>query len=116
MNNTFIIPISNKQYIVYLPIQGILFKGNTAVVNLFYKAMQGDESAQAKFGLTPAHVNMLNQNEGDYFKRNKDTGFKPTTVSLFLTSGCSMKCMYCYADAGEKNHQIKKEYIEVAVN
>ena len=27
--------------------------------------------------------------------------FKPTVVTLFPTSRCNLRCIYCYADAGE---------------
>jgi uncharacterized protein len=28
--------------------------------------------------------------------------FKPTSATLFLTSGCNLRCVYCYARAGEQ--------------
>ena len=33
--------------------------------------------------------------------RNDQTGFDPEGVSLFLTTRCSMRCIYCYSDGGD---------------
>ena len=57
-NNVFHIPINSNQHIVYLPIQGIIFSGNSAAVNLFNKALQGDEKGKEE-GRDAFHVSAL---------------------------------------------------------
>lgn len=117
MNNIFIIPDTENQFIVYLPILGILFKANGSALNLFQKALDGDIAAQKQFGLTPRQIDKFNKKEKVGFTQKiNQVKFKPTTVSLFLTSDCSMKCVYCYASAGENSNQIKMEYIKIAIN
>lgn len=116
-HNVFVIPDIDNTYIVYLPIHGILFKGNAASVNLFHKALSGDKVALSRFGMTEEQARKLTRmNNNRSPESNPKVQFNPTTVSLFLTSDCSMKCAYCYASAGENHTQIKKEYIEVAIN
>jgi uncharacterized protein len=116
-NNIFILPHTNNQFIVYLPIQGILFKANANAINQFYIALQGDKNAQLSLGLTTEQiVKIFQTEENELLITDKKCHFKPTSVSLFLTTNCSMKCTYCYASAGESHFNIKKEYIEVAVN
>lgn len=114
--NVFLIPFRGKQFIVYLPIHGILFKGNAGVINIFYNALNGDTNAQSRFGLSSGQVANICQAEKRKSLRLEEKPFQPTTVSLFLTTNCSLKCKYCYANAGESNKQIKKEYIEAAVS
>ena len=117
INNIFILPHTNNLFIVYLPVQGILFKANATAVNNFYNALKGDKNAQLSFGLSPESVAKINQaEEKTSIKTDRKCLFRPTSVSLFLTTNCSMKCIYCYARAGESNVQIEKEYIETAVS
>jgi len=117
MNNIFIIPDTDDQFIVYLPILGILFKANGSALNLFRKALDGDVEAQKQFGITSHQIGKLNKKEEVRVNQKiNQVKFKPTSVSLFLTSDCSMKCEYCYASAGENSNQIKMEYIKVAIN
>lgn len=116
IHNVFIIPVVNKQFIVYLPLHGIIFSGNSALVNHFYKALSGDECAQTDFGLSPEEIKIICENGKRLSMENRgNTDFKPTSVSLFLTTDCSMACTYCYANAGEKKIRIKKEFAEVAI-
>jgi uncharacterized protein len=117
LSNIFLIPHLDNQFIVYLPLFGILFKGNAAAINHFHKALQGDKPAQEDFGLSSELVNRINQPEGIFTQGGKfKNKFNPTSVSLFLTTDCSMKCIYCYANAGEKKVKINKEFVEVAIN
>jgi len=111
----YLIPHKNNQYIVYLPIHGIIFLGNTSAINLFYNALNGDNKAQSSFGLTPRQVAKIRTTESKS-QTDKKGHFHPTTVTLFLTTNCSLKCKYCYANAGESNVHIKKKYIEIAVS
>jgi uncharacterized protein len=116
-SNIFIIPYGRSKFIIYLPVHGILFKANAAAVNQFYNALNGDKLALSQFGLTSRQVKSIHQHEENRFSNLKsETRFNPTSVSLFLTTDCSMKCVYCYASSGEKKSQIRKGYIEVAVN
>jgi uncharacterized protein len=115
--NVFIIPYAENLYIVYLPIQGIILKCNAATVNLLNAALEGDTSAMEKLGLTEAETEQITCVENDKpALPSSPVKFKPTAVTLFLTTGCSMNCLYCYASAGEKNVHIKHEYIEAAVD
>jgi uncharacterized protein len=116
ISNVFILPYTNKLFIVYLPLQGILFKANAKAVNHFYNALNGDLKAQEDFGLTTDMVSGIFKTGLNSLQKNdKDYIFRPTSVSLFLSGKCSMRCTYCYANAGESNTELKKEYIEVAI-
>ena len=46
--------------------------------------------------------------------------FKPTSVTLFSSSQCNLRCVYCYANAGEENDNLKIEVakagIDLAIN
>jgi uncharacterized protein len=116
-DNIFMIPFGSGQFIVYLPLHGILFKANTAAINLFNNALKGDAVAAAKFGLSQEQINVILGREKDFPPvKDRTVVFKPTILSLFLTTACSMKCIYCYADAGNSIMKIRLEYIEIATD
>jgi uncharacterized protein len=115
-SNVFVLPCTKKQFIVYIPLLGILFKANATAVNHFYNALEGDTKALSDFGLTQDLVRRVLQPEDPGFQKDTvDPFFRPETVSLFLTGKCSMRCTYCYASAGETNNELKKEYIDAAI-
>jgi uncharacterized protein len=43
-------------------------------------------------------------------------GFDPDGVSLFLTTRCSMRCIYCYSNGGEKNQKMPWEIARTALD
>lgn len=115
--NIFLIPCGRDKFIVYLPLHGILFKANTAAINQFHSALKGDLAAAAKFGLSNEQVTDILRREKEFsVRKERSIHFCPTTLSLFLTTACSMKCTYCYADAGNSRVKIKPEYIEIAAD
>jgi uncharacterized protein len=115
-SNVFVLPFTKKQFIVYIPLSGILFKANATAVNHFYNALNGDTKAMSDFGLTHDIVTgILHADDTSFQKNAGDLYFKPTSVSLFFTGKCSMRCTYCYASAGETNNELKKEYIDAAI-
>jgi len=117
INNVFVIPFAENRFIVYLPLSGILFKANTAAVNLFYKALAGDSMAQEKLSLSQDLVARIKKENTDHQTIVPGSvQFTPTMVNLFLTTDCSMRCVYCYASGGESRINIKKEFVEVAIS
>lgn len=101
----FTIPLDNGQYLIYAPLRKTAFVGNAAVVNSLADLKEGKLS-QAQ-NLDESLVEFLRRLEildaGDELK--PITSFfgepEPTTVTLFLTTACNLRCTYCYASAGD---------------
>ncbi|MDR1275265.1 MAG: SPASM domain-containing protein [Candidatus Accumulibacter sp.] len=104
----FVIPLEANRFLVYAPLRRAAFVGNAGVVNLLADlregrtegvkegADSGDEALEFLRRLeivdagpeTPPHETFADEPE-------------PTSVTLFLTTACNLRCTYCYAAAGE---------------
>ena len=98
----FSIPLTPGKYLIYAPLKGIAFLGNSALVNAIVEACQDPSRAlQAtdKFKLLDQfHFFQPEQvPEDDY----RDKGVQYDSVVLFLTNQCNLRCSYCYALSGE---------------
>ena len=40
----------------------------------------------------------------------------PTSISLFLSSGCNLRCNYCYYSSGNKMKDLSKEQLDIIIN
>ena len=102
-SDVFCIP-HEDQYIIYLPLRGIIMQGNAQLVNRLYKARLGDADALAELGTTEAFMDELFESKKalERLTRPKELPpFAPTSVTLFLTNECTLRCKYCYANGGE---------------
>lgn len=103
--DVFVIPLLDR-YLVYAPLRRAAFITNAAGVNLLYRLRQGnvqpaseEESAYLRF----CQEISLTGEEGDFPISTLEWGvFKPTEVTLFLTTRCNLRCIYCYASAGDR--------------
>lgn len=98
----FSIPISKRKYLIYAPLKGIAFLGNTSLVNAIAEACQNPFRAlQTKDEfrvLDQLHFFQPEPLPSDEFQ---DRGVQYDAVILFLTNQCNLRCSYCYASSGE---------------
>lgn len=101
VENIFCIPHADN-FIVYAPLWGILLQGNAQFVNLFYSALHGDKDSLKEFGVanTDIFASLNHHNNPFVGSPSKCHPFTPTSVSLFLTTACTLRCRYCYASGG----------------
>lgn len=100
--DVFCIPHKGK-CIIYLPLRGILLLGNAKFVNLLCRARLGDKGALKRLNIDQKFINefFASKRQLDYLRRPRPlTSFQPTSVSLFLTNDCTLRCRYCYAEGG----------------
>jgi len=97
----FTVPVDGR-FLVYAPLRQAAFLTTADGVNAIADLRDGNaESVDAEF------VDFLRQLEivdgGEEFKpvTHFEGDPKPTTVTLFLTTACNLRCTYCYAQAGE---------------
>lgn len=100
----FVVPVASH-FLIYAPLQQTGFLANAKVVNFIADLRDGrwdDTSSDHRemvellrqFGIVDGSADQL-----------PITTFhgepKPTTVTLFLTTACNLRCTYCYASAGD---------------
>lgn len=103
-DDVFILPYG-KSYIVYVPLRRASFVANARMVNLLVRARQGDQAALKKLGVDDSFVRALFDAPDQYqhlAKPREVPSFRPTSISLFLTSRCTLRCTYCYAEGGDR--------------
>ncbi len=100
----FIIP-TDGAYIVYAPLRQAAFVANAATVNLLAALQSGaeiplDDDCQNLVALLRHLLIIDGGPEVPPVTAHHGTP-KPTTCTLFLTTGCNLRCTYCYAAAGD---------------
>lgn len=116
--DVFCIPHENG-YIIYLPLRGLILFGNASLVNALCRARSGDESALAELGIDEALVSELFESGRHLaiLSAPKDTpAFAPTSVTLFLTNDCTLRCRYCYADGGHNSNEMPFDMASAVVD
>lgn len=112
----FSIPLEANRYLVYAPLRRAAFIANTAVVNFLADLREGNyaTAVDPDGSLTKFlnHLHIINaEPEAPLL-----TIFKgkpcPAALTLFLTTACNLRCMYCYASAGDT--PLKSMKMEVA--
>lgn len=101
--DVFCLPYKDK-YIIYFPLKNVILLGNAKLINLLYKARLGNKSALNELGINSALVAKLFESatEASHLKKRQEIEpFTPTTVTLFLTNDCTLRCQYCYANGGK---------------
>ncbi|MCA1565871.1 MAG: radical SAM protein [Acidobacteria bacterium] len=101
----FIIPMETGEYIVYAPLRRAAFVANARVVNFLANLQEGffDENADPDGYLVEFLRRLKILDAGSetlpltIFSGNPE----PTSVTLFLTTACNLRCTYCYASAGD---------------
>jgi uncharacterized protein len=101
----FTIPLQRDRFIVYAPLRRAAFVGNARVVNFLADLHAGifDPTADPDGSLVEFLRRLEILDAGP--EKLPITVFggdpEPTSVTLFLTSACNLRCTYCYASAGD---------------
>ena len=103
----YVIPVSSgsDKYILYRPLAGLAFIGNRAMANLTQALLNNELDASAQ---VPENMLAFLRSSG-YLEPDPPapgsplTAFAPTMAVLLLSNQCQLRCIYCYAAAGEAN-------------
>jgi hypothetical protein len=97
----FVIPLTSTSYIVYAPLRRAAFVANASMVNFLASLQQGDYDAAGDPGTSlVAFLRRLQILDGDLEAPPNSTFSgppEPTSITLFLTTACNLRCTYCYA-------------------
>jgi len=99
------IPLEAGRYIVYAPLRRAAFVTNARVVNFLADLQMGilDDSFDQDGALVEflRRMEMLDAGDETLPVTNFSGDPEPTSVTLFLTTACNLRCTYCYAAAGD---------------
>jgi uncharacterized protein len=99
------IPLEAGRYIVYAPLRRAAFVTNASVVNFLADLQAGilDDSVDPQGALVEflRRMEILDAGNESLPVTNFCGDPQPTSVTLFLTTACNLRCTYCYASAGD---------------
>lgn len=108
----FVIPLDGGRYVVYAPLRRAAFIANARTVNFLADLQAGffDEGADPDGSLVELmrQLEILDAGPEDLPVTIFGGDPEPTTVSLFLTTACNLRCTYCYAMAGDTPVRVMK--------
>ena len=101
----FVIPLETGHHLVYAPLRRAAFVANGRVVNFLADLRTGTLDTAADPDETLAgflrRLEILDAGpEAPPLTRFRGEP-EPTSVTLFLTTACNLRCTYCYASAGD---------------
>lgn len=115
----FVIP-DGDNYILYAPFEkGVLLVNKAAVRTLqdFKKGIRNGLDPDSDFFKQLIQAGMLVTGKESCQRFPKDqAGFDPGGLSLFLTTRCSMRCIYCYSNGGESPRVMPWETAKAAID
>jgi uncharacterized protein len=116
----FVIP-DNENFILYAPaVKGVLLVNEKAVQVLRHFNKGGKDYFDGKSPfwaqMVQAGIIVPEQEESPRVKfPDNPRDFDPEEVSLFLTTKCSMRCIYCYSSGGEHPRLMPWETAQAAI-
>jgi uncharacterized protein len=101
----FTIPLDRQRWIIYAPLRQAAFIANAKFVNFIADLKDGryEPSADPDGSIVEflRRLEIVDSN----VERRPVTSYQgdpsPTSVTLFLTTACNLRCTYCYASAGD---------------
>lgn len=101
----FVVPLDQGRHLVYAPLRRAAFVANATVVNVLADLKSGafDNAADPDGTLVAflRRMEILDAAREQPPRRVLQGAPKPTSVTLFLTTACNLRCTYCYASAGD---------------
>ena len=112
----FVIPVERGRYLIYAPLRRAAFVGNAKIVDFLADVRDGrlDACADPDGSLVEflRRLEILDARPERQPIASVRSRPEPTSVTLFLTTGCNLRCTYCYAASGDT--PFKHMTVEVA--
>lgn len=101
----FTIPIENNNFIIYAPLRQAAFVANSSMVNFIADIKDGrynnEQDIDGSLIEFLEQLEIVNSSPDQLPITIFENEPQPTSVSLFLTTACNLRCTYCYASAGD---------------
>jgi len=99
----FTVPLEDETFLIYAPLRRAAFVANAAAVNRVADIREqspnsGDDADWIEF---LRQLEIVDAGEEERPTTTFQGDPKPTSVTLFLTTACNLRCTYCYAAAGD---------------
>lgn len=111
----FTLPLERGRYLVYAPLRRTACIANARAVNVLADLQAGrhDPEEDPGGGLLPflRRLQLLDARPDAPPLTTFQGPPEPTTLTLFLTTACNLRCTYCYASAGDT----PKKFMDLAV-
>jgi len=106
--NTFVVPHEDG-YLVYAPLAGRVVRVNAQCVAQLKRYLETRDSAVVDRSVVDSigGLGWLHPSPCP-IPLPVDRHYHPASATLFLTSGCNLRCAYCYAEAGDSSPQVMK--------
>ena len=102
----YVTPVGSR-FLVYRPLRPLAFVANAALVNLMavwrYQPPPADDADPAARFLHS--IGFFEPDSPAPAEPAETETFEPTIAVCLLTTGCNLRCVYCYASAGEQRPQ-----------
>lgn len=117
-NDIFAISTSPNEYLIYSPIRQIVFKANSSALSQIKEHLDNKKTENQSEVISQLEsigfFTPLSQSE--ILKRVPLQGSPQTTLTISLTYSCNLKCVYCYASAGEQLGRISEPAMLSAID
>lgn len=113
----FVVPNKDK-YLVYAPFKGAVLEVNSSTIRLLQNIQKGISTEGKEEIVERLKMSgILEVAEGKPSRiRFKDNLPTDSSVTLFPTSECNLRCIYCYASAGDIHENMSLDTAKSAVN
>jgi uncharacterized protein len=117
----FTIPLQRNSFLLYAPRVGFMCEANNDGLNLLANLDDIDScnlnEKQNKVLNQLEEAGVLNGSKERVIQKYKPCEYAPTKLTLFPTNQCNLRCIYCYASAGDHNPKTMEwHYAETAIN
>ena len=118
------LPYKEGKYLLYAPLKRLLFVVNGDVINLLLDIKENKLVSKAKnirkiistFVKSGILIRRKKLKQYKPMKFQKSEEFLPTGVTLFLTSDCNLRCVYCYSSGGSTKHYLSFKAARAAID
>ena len=120
--NLFVIPDGHDRFLLYLPDPGITLSVNNPVVHLLQDIKKGKQTEEpSESGIIRELsqydiIRPLGTARGETMRPDFPISFDPEGISLFLTTACTMRCIYCYSRGGAIKKRLPWNYAKTAID
>lgn len=101
----FLIPLETRRFLVYAPLRRVAFVANARMVGILADVKDGEyQPAKDPDGAALEFLRRMELVDAGPESPPLTTfagGPRPTSITLFMTTACNLRCTYCYASAGD---------------
>lgn len=111
--NLFYVHNNNGEGIIYSPIQGKFFTADGDAQSVVDEYINGENKTNQEFYDALMQAGMWEEKEEP--EAPEKMLYKPTTIMLSLSNLCNLRCVYCYAEAGNSTRVLSWGFITQAI-